>query len=142
MKQNIHIITLGVANMARALAFYEEGLGWKRSSASQGDIVFYQLSGMVFALYPHDKLAEDVGVMAAKQGFSGVTIAYNTTSEEEVDSVLTKVTSLGAKIVKPATKVFWGGYSGYFEDLDGHLFEVAYNPFVTFDANGNLKLEA
>ncbi|MEH0155889.1 VOC family protein [Limibacter armeniacum] len=140
MRQKINIITLGVTNLEKSLDFYEKGLGWKRSEASQGDIVFFQLGGIVLALYPKEKLAEDVTVPSNGNGFSGITIAYNTKSELEVDEVLKEVEMLGAKIIKPAQKVFWGGYSGYFSDPDGHLFEVAYNPFVAFDENDNLKL--
>ncbi|MCB0762373.1 MAG: VOC family protein, partial [Flavobacteriales bacterium] len=131
---------LGVADLARALEFYEDGLGWKRSAASQGDIVFFQLGGIVLALYPREKLAEDVEVSPEGSGFSGITLAYNAKSASEVDEVMKRVEELGATIVKPAQKVFWGGYSGYFKDRDGHLFEVAHNPFVEFDAQDNLMM--
>ena len=138
MKQNLHIITLGVKDLGRARNFYEKGLGWEKVESEGEEIAFYRLSGMIFALYPHDALADDVGVRPDGAGFSGITLAYNTRSEAEVDEVLTEVAALGAEIVKPAEKVFWGGYSGYFKDLDGHLFEVAYNPFSPFDENDNL----
>lgn len=140
MRQRFHVITLGVEDFQRAVAFYETGLGWKKSSASQNDIAFFQLGGIVLALYPKRLLAEDANVSDKGTGFSGITIAYNTKSEQEVDEVLRKVEALGAKIIKPAQKVFWGGYSGYFKDPDGHLFEVAYNPFWDFDENDNLVL--
>ena len=140
MRQKLSIITLGVADLARALEFYEDGLGWKRSAASQGDIVFFQLGGIVLALYPREKLAEDVEVSPEGSGFSGITLAYNAKSASEVDEVMKRVEELGATIVKPAQKVFWGGYSGYFKDRDGHLFEVAHNPFVEFDAQDNLMM--
>lgn len=140
MNQKIHILTLGVADLEKALAFYETGLHWQRSKASQGDIVFFNMGGIVLALYPREKLAEDVTISPEGSGFSGITIAYNTQSEAEVDEILKKVADLGAEIVKPAEKVFWGGYSGYFRDLDGHLFEVAYNPFANFDEQGNLDI--
>lgn len=138
MRQTLNIITLGVADMQRSLDFYEKGLRWQRSDASQGDIVFFQMGGIVLALFPWEKLAKDVGIPSEGNGFSGVTIAYNTRSEQEVDEVLAEVEALGASIVKPAEKVFWGGYSGYFADPDGHLFEVAYNPFAEFDGQDNL----
>ncbi len=140
MRQNLNIITLGVANLNKALDFYEKGLGWEKSPASQGDIAFFQLGGIVLALYPREALAEDVTISPEGSGFSGITMAYNAKSEEEVDRVLQEVETLGAEIVKSAEKVFWGGYSGYFRDPDGHLFEVAFNPFVEFDENDNLKL--
>ncbi|MDI9319425.1 MAG: VOC family protein [Phycisphaerales bacterium] len=139
MRQKLNIITLGVSDFKKALHFYEVGLGWKKSPFSQDDIAFFPLGGMVLALYPRHLLAEDAQVANEPTGFSGVTIAYNARSEAEVDEVLAKVEQLGARIIKQAQKVFWGGYSGYFKDLDGHLFEVAFNPFWELDENDNLK---
>lgn len=140
MRQKLNCITLGVNNFEKAIAFYESGLGWKKSSASQDDIAFFQLGGIVLALYPRKLLAKDATVNDKPTGFSGITISYNAKSEKEVDDVLKKVAKLGAIIIKPAQKVFWGGYSGYFKDPDGHLFEVAHNPFWKFDDNDNLIL--
>jgi len=140
MRQKLSLITLGVENLAKALDFYEKGLGWKKSSASQGDIAFFQLGGIVLGLYPRKLLAEDATVAEKGTGFSGITISHNAKSEQEVDEVFKEVAKLGATIIKPAQKVFWGGYSGYFKDLDGHLFEVAHNPFWEFDADDNLIL--
>ncbi|MGV6861301.1 MAG: VOC family protein [Putridiphycobacter sp.] len=140
MQQKLNIITLGVDDLSRALNFYEKGLGWKRSAKSQGDIVFFNLGGMTLALFPKDKLAEDAQLPIDPVTFSGITLAYNAKSEQEVTDVLKLVESLGAKIVKPAQKVFWGGFNGYFKDLDGHLFEVAFNPFANFDENDNLVM--
>lgn len=140
MRQKFNIITLGVNDLQKSLAFYEQGLGWKKSSASQGDIAFFPLGGIVLSLYPRHLLAEDALVDAAGSGFSGISIAYNAKSEAEVDAVLAQVQTLGATLIKPAQKVFWGGYSGYFKDLDGNLFEVAYNPFFEMDENDNLLL--
>lgn len=140
MRQKLNIITLGVKDMDKSLDFYEKGLNWKKSAASQGNIVFFQMGGIVLALYPLEALAEDVQVPLERSGFSGFTICHNAKTEKEVDEVLTQVEKLGAKIVKPAEKVFWGGYSGYFEDLDGHIFEVAHNPFAEFDENDNLNI--
>lgn len=138
MRQKLNIITLGVENLERALGFYEKGLGWKRSAASQGEIVFFNLGGIILALFPKEKLAEDAKQSLGECKFSGITLAYNAKSQQEVNEVLAKVASLGATIVKSAAEVFWGGYSGYFKDLDGHLFEVAHNPFVEFDENDSL----
>ena len=140
MRQKLNIITLGVRNLDAAVRFYEKGLGWTRSPASTGDLVLFPLGGMVLALYPRKLLAEDATVSDVPTGFSGITIAYNAKSENEVTEVLEQVKKLGATIVKPAQKVFWGGYSGYFKDLDGHLFEVAYGPMFEFDEKDNLKL--
>ena len=140
MDPKINIITLGVKSLQVASDFYEKGLGWKRSAASQGDIIFLKLNGIVLSLYPRTLLAEDATLKSEGSGFTGITLAYNTNSEEEVDQILVDVKTHGATIVKPAQKAFWGGYSGYFKDPDGHLFEVAYNPFFGFDANGNLDI--
>jgi hypothetical protein len=140
MKQQLHLITLGVRDLQRALEFYEQGLGWKRAQASSGDVVFFSLGGVVLSLYPRDKLAEDASVAEHGEGFEGITLAYNTRSREEVDDVLRTAAGLGAQIIKPAQDVFWGGYSGYFADPDGHLWEVAWNPFFQFDEAGRLNL--
>ena len=140
MRPKLNIVTLGVLDFERALQFYQQGLGWQPSSASQGDVAFFPLGGIVLALYPRDKLAEDIGISAEGRGFSGITLAHNTKSEAEVDEVLQAVEKLGATMVKKAQKVFWGGYSGYFTDPEGHLWEVAWNPFFGFDENDNLSL--
>lgn len=134
------MITLGVNDFARAVAFYEHGLHWKKSSASMDDLALFPLGGIVLALYPRKLLAEDATVDENGGGFSGITFSYNTKSEQEVDEVLQEVIKLGATLVKPAQKIFWGGYSGYFKDLDGHLFEVAYNPFWSFDENDDVVI--
>jgi predicted enzyme related to lactoylglutathione lyase len=131
---------LGVTDMSRALAFYETGLGWKRSSASMGDLVLFPLGGIVLALYPRHLLAEDATLPALGSGFAGLSLSLNAKSEKEVDEVLLQVQTLGAELVKPAQKVFWGGYSGYFKDTEGHLIEVAFNPFWELDEQDNLNL--
>jgi len=138
MRQKLNIITLGVSDLQKTLEFYQKGLGWKKSDASKDKIAFFQMGGIVLAFFPQDELAEDANTVVEGTGFSRITIAYNTKTEAEVDEVLNEVQKLGAEIVKPAEKVFWGGYSGYFKDLDGHLFEVAHNPFAEFDENDNL----
>ena len=142
MRPNLSLITLGVDDLQRALNFYEKGLGWKRSPFSVEEMVVFPLGGMSISLYGRKALAEDAMVPYSNENvpFAGLTISYNAKSEKEVDEVLNKVKQLGATIIKPAQKVFWGGYSGYFKDLDGHLFEVAFNPFWEFDENDNLKL--
>lgn len=140
MRQKLSLVTLGVRDLKRAINFYQTGLGWKPSSASQGDVVFFAMGGIVLSLYPREKLAEDVTIDPAGSGFPGITLAYNTKSQAEVDEVLQTVARVGGKIVKPAQQVFWGGYSGYFADPDGHLWEVAWNPFFPFDENDNIVL--
>jgi hypothetical protein len=141
MNQHLHIITLGVNDLNRARIFYTETLGWKPSSASNDGIAFYQAGGVVLALYPRDALAEDATVPAEEGGFGGLTLAYNTRSELEVDEIIADLKSKGVTILKPPQKVFWGGYHAYFADPDGNPWEVAYNPFFQFDTAGNLKLE-
>ncbi|WP_224405510.1 VOC family protein [Afifella sp. IM 167] len=132
-------VTLGVDDLSRARRFYEEGLGWKRGNTEE-EIAFYALNGLVFALYPRHALAADVGIDVQGSGFSGVTLSYNGRSREEVDAVFAKAEAAGARIVKKPEEVFWGGYSGYFADPDGHLWEVAFNPFWPIDADGNVSL--
>jgi hypothetical protein len=129
-----------VADLDRSRRFYGEGLGWKASSASQGDIVFYQLGGMALALYPREALAEDACVDAKGGGFSGVTLAYNVRAKDEVSALLAVAEAAGGKIMKPAQDVFWGGHSGYFADPDGHLWEVAWNPYSKLNDRGELVL--
>lgn len=139
MRQKLNLITLGVGNLDKAIGFYE-GLGWKRSSSSNDNLTLFPLGGIVMALYPKNLLANDVGLSSEECDFPGITLSYNAKSEEEVDEVLNQVKDLGATIIKSAQRVFWGGYSGYFKDLDGHLIEVAYNPLWELDENDNLKL--
>lgn len=140
MRPKLNLITLGVKDFERSMQFYRDGLGWPLLSASQDDVAFFPLGGVVLALYPRDKLAEDARVSPAGSGFSGITLAYNTKNQAEVDEVLQTVENLGATIIKRAENVFWGGYSGYFADPDGHLWEVAWNPFFGFDEVDNLIL--
>lgn len=141
MRQKLNLITLGVKNLDKAIDFYEKGLGWKKSSSSTNNLALFPLGGIVLALYPRKLLADDIGVTNEDSGFSGITLSYNAKSEEEVDEVLNEAKQIGATIIKPAQKVFWGGYSGYFQDLDGHLIEVAFNPLWELDKDDNLKLK-
>lgn len=139
MRQKFTLITLGVRDFQKSLAFYE-GLGWKQSKFSQEQYALFPLGGIVLGLYPLKSLEQDTTLSYQASSFSGMSISYNATSEEEVDAVLEEAKRLGATIVKPAQKVFWGGYSGYFKDLDGYLFEVAFNPFWPMDSEDNLVL--
>ena len=140
MKQKINLITLGVRDLKRSLDFYEKGLGWKKSNQSQETVAFFQLNGIVLSLYNRSLLAEDANVEDKPTGFSSITLAYNAESEIEVDEVINKVRKLGANILKEPQKVFWGGYSAYFTDPDGHLFEVAHNPFFPLNEKGEVEL--
>ena len=138
MEQRLSIVTLGVDDLARARAFYE-ALGWRVASEVNADsIVCFTLNGIGFALYPREKLAEDIGVRGGGGNATGaVTLAYNVQEREHVAKVLDEAERAGGAIVKPARDVFWGGHSGYFADPDGHLWEVAWNPFSPLDDAGN-----
>lgn len=130
MKPKISIITLGVDDLGRATRFYADGLGLPRYEFEDGNISFFSLEGTWLALYPRDELARDIGLDASSPtGFSGITLAHNVASKEEVNAVLAQAVSAGATLVKPAEEVFWGGYSGYFQDPEGHYWEVAFNPY-------------
>lgn len=136
----VNFITLGVADVARAKAFYER-LGLKASSMGNESVAFFDANGVVLALFGHDSLAHDAGVAQDKPpDFRGVTLAWNADSEAGVDAIVAHAVSCGARLVKPPVKVFWGGYSGYFADPDGHLWEVAHNPFAPLDASGRVQL--
>jgi catechol 2,3-dioxygenase-like lactoylglutathione lyase family enzyme len=140
MRQKLNLITLGVDDFEKSVNFYEKGLGWTKSDKSVEGLALFPLGGMILALHPRHEQAEDATLEYQPTAFSGMTISYNGKSEQEVDEVLKQVADLGATIIKPAQKVFWGGYSGYFKDLDGHLFEVAYNPFWPLDEHDNIAL--
>ena len=139
MEQRVSLITLGVADLARSREFYER-LGWRRSMAQAEGIVFFQAGGMALALYPRNELAKDAKIAPEGYGFNGISLAYNTRNREEVDSVLAEAQTAGAKILKPAEEDFWGGYSGYFADPDGFLWEVAWNPSFALTKNGSIQL--
>jgi catechol 2,3-dioxygenase-like lactoylglutathione lyase family enzyme len=144
MQLTLSTVTLGVADLARSRAFYEQGLGLTPSSASNGQISFYQCGYTVLALYPRGELAEDACLPAERVGdpslFDGVTLACNCATREDVDALMARAEAAGARIAKPAQEAFWGGYSGYFEDPDGHLWEVVNVPFFELGPGGNLIL--
>lgn len=139
MQQRLTVVTLGVDSLRRSKKFYLDGLGWNEVDQESDDIVFIQMAGMVLALYPHHGLADDIGVPATDpvDVYRGVTLAYNTESEAEVDEVLALVVECGGTLIKGAETVFWGGYSGYFADPDGHLWEVVYGPDTQPESDGS-----
>lgn len=139
MEQRLSLVTLGVADLDRSRAFYER-LGWRPAQGDHTGVVFFQLRGLVLALFGREALAEDAAVPAAGEGFRGLALAYNTRSKTEVDAVMAEAAAAGASIPKPAQATFWGGYAGYFADPDGHLWEIAWNPFWTVAEDGSITL--
>jgi catechol 2,3-dioxygenase-like lactoylglutathione lyase family enzyme len=139
MDQRLSLVTLGVADLDRSARFYEQGLGWRRGNRDEG-VVFFQMPGMILALWSRASLAEDARVRDGGDGFGGMALAYNARSREEADAVLAEAEAAGARLLKPAEETAWGGYSGYFADPDGHLWEVAHNPFWRIGADGSVSL--
>lgn len=129
MKPRISMITLGTADLERAVAFYEKGLELPRLPMA-GDVAFFPLQGTWLGLYGWENLAADAGQPEEGHGFRGVALAHNVESKSEVDRVLAQAVGAGARLVQPARDTDWGGYSGYFADPDGHLWEVAWNPHM------------
>ncbi len=139
MEQRLSLITLGVADLRRARAFYEDGLGFTKGT-DETEIAFYQLPGIVLALFDRAALAADAGLPNTPSGFGGVTLSHNVASPAEVDAVLAHAVAAGATLTRPAAETDWGGYSGYFTDPDGHPWEVAHNPFWVVQADGRTTL--
>jgi catechol 2,3-dioxygenase-like lactoylglutathione lyase family enzyme len=134
VKPRISVITLGVADLERSVAFYRDGLGLETQGIigkefAHGAVAFFELSGgLRLALWPRTSIAHDSGLSLARPSATEITLGHNVMSHTEVDQVMQQATAAGAKIVKPAAETFWGGYAGYFQDPDGHLWEVVYNP--------------
>lgn len=139
MQLRLSLVTLGVDDVASSQRFYE-AMGLTASSASQAEVAFFQLGNVVLGLFGRADLAQDANVADGPPGFSGVALAWNVASESEVDEALAQAVASGGRLVKPGQKVFWGGYSGYFADPDGHLWEVAFNPFFPLDSAGRVSL--
>lgn len=139
MSLRLSLITLGVADVARATAFYRS-LGAVRGSADTDGVTFFDMNGVILALYGRAALAADAGVPVEGHGFAGVTLAWNCADRAGVDAALAAAAAAGGRLVKGAEVVFWGGYSGYFADPDGHLWEVAHNPFFPIDEQGVTRL--
>ncbi len=139
MEQRLSLVTLGVRDLARARAFYEQGLGWRRGN-TEDEVAFYQLPGIVLAIWDRAELAADAGLPDSPPGFSGFALAYNTRTHDEVEEVLHLAQQAGGMVTKAATETPWGGFSGYFTDPDGHLWEVAFNPFWSVDEKGHTSL--
>jgi hypothetical protein len=143
MQQRISLITLGVRDLARARRFYEQGLGWQASAFSSDEVAFFQVGGMVFALWSEAALAAEVDAPPPGGGarpFRGVALAHNVPNPQLVDALLGEAVRAGGRIVVDAAEREWGGYSGYFADPDGHLWEVAWNPHFDLQGDGSIKL--
>ena len=142
MEPRISLITLGVADLARALKFYRDGLGFPTTWAAERGVIFFKNGGTTLALYPVERLAEDVGEAFTGQKqpkFAGITLAHNVREKAQVDAVLNLAEHAGGRIEKPAGDTFWGGYSGYFSDPDGYLWEVAWGAFPIRE-DGSLEI--
>jgi len=138
----VTILTLGVADLGKATEFYKVVLGTPPNTSSDG-ITFIELPGTWIALYPFEKLAEDISleVPVIRSGFSGVTLAHNARSKDEVAAIIKRAESAGARVLKEPQETFWGGFSGYFADLDGYYWEVAWGPIFEFTENGELSFK-
>ena len=143
MEQRLSMITLGVSDLPSSKAFYEQVVGWKSSPGPEG-IVFFDLGGIVFSLYPYGDLVKDMNageVSSPATACHGFALAHNCRSKAEVNSIFSQLKANGATIIKEPEEVFWGGYSGYFADPDGHSWEVAYNPYWSIKEDGSISME-
>ena len=138
--QRVTLITLGVADLDRSKAFYG-AMGWTPTSEVEGQVAFYQINGMVLGFFGLEPLAKDQGRPDAKLGTGAMTLAQNFSTEAEVDAAFALALKCGAAELKAPEKVFWGGYSGYYADPDGHVWELALNPFWTLNEDGSLTLQ-
>jgi catechol 2,3-dioxygenase-like lactoylglutathione lyase family enzyme len=140
LEPRLSLVTLGVTDFQRSLRFYRDGLGFKPSGASGDDVVFFDMGGVVFAIYPRASMATDAGISPEGTGFSGVTLSQNVASKALVDRVIDEAIAAGATLLKAGHDVFWGGYTGFFADPDGYTWEVAWNPYFPLDENGRVQL--
>lgn len=140
---NFSIVTLGVSDLARSAGFYRD-LGWEQRGDMSAGITWFKTSGTWIGLFGYDELADDAGLEAPpapeRPSYRGITLAINLPSEDAVDLAFVRAREVGAKIVKPATRAEWGGYSGYFADPDGHLWEIAYAPGFSIDEHGRIEI--
>jgi uncharacterized protein len=140
VEPRISLVTLGVLDLGRSVKFYREVLGWKTSFNEDDPVAFFQLDGLVLGLYGRQALAEDASVSGRGSGFRGVTLAHNVRSRRAVTAIFDRLKKEGATIVKSPRATDWGGFSGYFADPDGHLWEVAHNPGWKLDRYGSVVL--
>ncbi|WP_375228723.1 VOC family protein [Roseobacter sp. S98] len=137
MEQRLSLITLGARDMNALAAFYE-AMGWRRTESPDGVIAF-DMIGQTLGLYPHEKLAEDIGLEPEALGHGAITLAHNVRNKDEVAALLDRAEKAGARILKPAQDVFWGGHHGYFADPEGHIWEIAWNPFSPLREDGAFR---
>ena len=137
MEQRFSLVTLGVSDLARSRAFYEQGLGWTRANP-QDEVAFYQLPGVILALWSRAELAADAGITDTGATFGGIALAINTRSRDEVDDILAAAVTAGGSVLRVAEETPWGGYNGYFADVDGHAWEAAHNPAWHLDEAGQI----
>jgi len=130
-------VTLGVTDLPASTAFYEQ-IGLQRHPRSNAHITFFEMSGQILALFGADALAEDAGVQQRSSGFAGMTLAHNVNNEDEVQSLIDRAVDAGGTRLRPVSEPPWGGQRGYFADLDGHVWEVAWNPNISLDADGRI----
>lgn len=138
MEQRLTIVGLGVNDLKEATTFYEKKFGWEKMDSSNEYISFFKLNGILLSLYPREKLAEDAGVRPDGTGFKAFSLAYNTRSKKEVDDLIALLEFRGVEIVKRPETVSWGGYSSYIADPDRNLWEIAFNPYLPLDKDGNV----
>lgn len=141
MEQRLSLITLGTRDLARIRRFYEQGLGWRPAAISQEAVAFYQVGGIVLALFSRAALAADAGLAdRGGDGFGGVSLAYNVREKRQVAQVLAEAGRAGGRILKPGEDTAWGGHAGTFADPDGHVWEVAWNPAWSILPDGSIRL--
>jgi catechol 2,3-dioxygenase-like lactoylglutathione lyase family enzyme len=139
MKPRITVLTLGVDDLERAVRFYRDGLGWPTAGIvgaefEHGSVAFFELqAGLQLALWPRESIAHDTGLPRSRPSATECTLGHNVSSRAEVDCVMQQAAAAGAVVVKPASETFWGGYAGYFQDPDGHLWEVVWNPALVVE---------
>lgn len=141
VQPRLTLVTVGVADLPRSMAFYRDALGWTPVSVLD-DIAFYDLGGTMFATWLHASLATELGLEPEVTPYRAVALAHNVPSREAVDALFTELTARGVTIAKPPAATEWGGYSGYIEDPDGHRWEIAHNPGWPLDDDGRVRLPA
>ena len=143
MHPHLTLLTLGVRDLDRAVTFYRDGLGWPMSTQGDGqDVAFFQLGPVILSLYRLEHLARDARLPVPEGGFGGISLAHNVGSRAEVDAAVAAWVAAGGTVTAPAQETFWGGYNAHLADPDGHVWEIAHNPFWELSGEGNVRLGA